>query len=355
MVLFAGDNLDNWIALSGQWGVRDRAMTCLAAPALIRSTYESDEFILRFQYRRASKGENLLAVHSKMTTGGIVFRLSPQGLVPSASAPAAAGYPDDTWIDVTVQVGDGKVLAEHQNTGPSDTERRTPQPTIVPVPAGSRGFVRFQASEPGLEIRNVRVDEPGFRNLFDGRTLAGWDIVRPGNPDSPGWFVENGVLRCKGAGSGWLRTLETYDNFILRVEYQLPPRGNSGIYVRAPLEGRVSRNGLEIQLLDDLAYRGRFRPAQFAGSVYDGIAPEVRVPAPADQWNAMEVLLDGKRIRTVLNGTQLYDARLDDASKDVNHDKRPLSTRRLTGFLGFQEHTTPVRFRNVRLRELDGP
>jgi len=289
-----------------------------------------------------------------MTTGGTVVRLTPLGPTPTASAPAVDGNSDNTWINVTVEVAGGTMRISHKPTTISDSRTRAPDPIILPVVAGSRGFLRFQATKPGLEIRNVRVEEPGFRNLFDGRTLSGWDIVRPGNPDSPGWFVENEILRCKGAGSGWLRTLETYDDFILRLEYQLPPRGNSGIYVRAPLEGRVSRNGLEIQLLDDLAFRGRFRSAQFSGSVYDGIAPEIQVPAPADQWNAIEVLLDGNRIRTILNGTQLYDARLDDASNDVNRDKRPLSTRRLTGFLGFQEHTTPVRFRSIRLRELDG-
>jgi len=64
------------------------------------------------------------------------------------------------------------------------------------------------------------------------------------------------------------------------------------------------------------------------------------------------VLLDGRRVRTVLNGTRLYDARLDDASKDVNSHKRPLSTRHLTGFIGLQEHSTPVQFRHVRLKEL---
>jgi hypothetical protein len=353
MILLAGDSLDNWIVLSGQWAAREAVMTCLSAPASIRSTYESDEFVLRFEYRKAGTGRNLLAVHSKMTTGGPVLRLGPSGLLPGNADPGpSASVPEDAWIAVAVEVARGRVRAV---SGPVDVpgsqlESRA-EPAILEFPPGSRGFLRFEAAQPGLEIRNIRVEEPGFRNLFDDRSLAGWDIVRPGNPDKPGWSNERGTILCRGSGSGWLRTLETYDNFVLRLEYQLPARGNSGIYVRAPLEGRVSRIGMEIQLLDDVAFRGRFRQAQFTGSVYDAIAPEVQVPAPANQWNAIEVQLNGRQVRTVLNGIQLYDASLHDSAKDANRDKRPLSTRRLTGFIGLQEHSTPVRFRHLRLRE----
>jgi hypothetical protein len=353
MILVAGENLDNWITLSGRWKVHDGAMTCVAAPSLIRSGYESDEFILRFQYRRASKGENRLAIHSKLTTGGTLLQLTSSGAFPIAS-PLAGGptYADDAWIDAVVEVGKDRMRVTCKTTDEPDSPGKAAEPVVMPIPADSRGFLRFEATEPGLEIRNVRVEEPGFRNLLDSSTLAGWEIVRPGNPESPGWSNENGVVRCRGRGSGWLRTLETHDNFVLRLEYHLPVSGNSGIYLRAPLEGRVSRIGLEVQLLDDAAFRGRFKPAQFAGSVYDAIAPEMQVPAPANQWNAIEVLLDGRRVRTILNGTRLYDARLDDASKDVNSHRRPLSTRHLTGFIGLQEHSTPVQFRHVRLKEL---
>lgn len=355
LILFGGENLDHWTALSGQWGVRDGSMVCLSAPASIRSVYESDEFILRFQYRGTGKGQNLLAVHSKMTTGGTVLRLDPGGIVPAdlkeGGNPSA---PDDRWIDAVIEVLDGKLRARSSfSAGTSVLSQPAGQGISLTISPGSRGFLRFEASEPGLEIRDIRVEEPGFRNLFDGKSLAGWDIVRPGAPQSPGWSVEGGVVRCRGRGSGWLRTLETYDDFILRLEYRLPVRGNSGIYVRAPLEGRVSRIGMEVQLLDDQAFRGRFRPAQFTGSVYDGIAPEIQVPAPADQWNAIEILLDGRRIRTTLNAAQLFDTTVDNTQRDLNHDKRPLSTRRLVGFIGLQEHATPVAFRNVRLKALN--
>ena len=57
-------------------------------------------------------------------------------------------------------------------------------------------------------------------------------------------------------------------------------------------------------------------------------------------------------MRTILNSVQLYDARLDDARKDVGSDIRPLATRPAVGYLGFQDHHSGNKFRNVRVRQL---
>lgn len=351
-ILFGGQNLDGWARLSGDWGIADGAMVCRQAPASIRSVYESDQFVLRFEYRRAGSGVNRLYVHSRMTTGGTGIRLTPAGVAPlggDAASTAVANAPADEWIHVELAVRDGRLKGratrqEGQALGDFD----------LPVEAGGRGFLRFECEQSGLELRRVEAAEPGFASLFDGRSLDGWEVVRPKDPDDPGWTAANGVLQCRGLRSSWLRTLRTYDNLILRLEYQLPPRGNSGIYLRAPMEGRVSRIGLEFQLLDDAGYLGRFKPAQFTGSVYDGIAPEVRVPCPPDEWHAIEILADGPHVRATLNGVQLYDAMLTDARKDANAARRPLATRRTVGFIGLQDHATPVRFRNIRVKELPG-
>jgi hypothetical protein len=371
MVLFAGQSLDGWITLAGRWSANQGAMVCQATPASIRSSFESDRFILQFDYRHAGRGENRLAVHSKMTTGGSVLSLTSHGATGLVTRTHRPDWPSDEWIRVIADVAPeglhvtsfpaswgtemgASSLAPRSVAAASDqagSAKRKKQ-VVPPIPSDIRGFLRFEATEPGLEIRDIRVEEPGFANMFDGHSLHGWEIARGGDPGKPGWSVQNDVVRCRGAGSGWLRTLRTYDNFVIRLEYRLPTRGNSGIYLRAPIEGRVSRIGLEVQLLDDYPFRNSFKPAQFAGSVYDGIPPEIQVPAPADEWNAIEVLLDGKHIRTTLNSVGLYDASLDDAAKDTNHEKRPLATRHTVGFIGLQEHSTPVMFRHVRIREL---
>ena len=131
--------------------------------------------------------------------------------------------------------------------------------------------------------------------MLDGKTLKGWEMQGIKNPNytKPRWYMKNGILYCAGKKTNWLRSIQTYDNLIIRLEYQLPHKGNSGIYLRAPQYGWVSREGLEIQLIDEAGYEGRIRPYQRCGAVYAGIVPEVMVPAPKDQWNAIEVLLEG--------------------------------------------------------------
>lgn len=350
MMLFSGERLEGWITLAGEWSVRDQAMVCTTGPASIRTSYESDAYTLRFRYRRSGAGTNRMAVHSKMSTGGPKVYLTPFGVQTTPPRPDdRQKTPEDQWIRVALRVTPDRVQGESTSAdgeplGTFDTELTRP----------ARGFIRFQTSEPGLEIRDVAVVEPGFSLMFDGQTLDGWEIMHPRDPDDPGWVIEDGIVRCRGRRSSWLRTLRTYDNFVLRLEFELPPRGNSGVFLRAPIVGRVSRNGLEIQLVDDVADRGHIKPAHHTGSIYDGIAPEVRVPSPVGQWNALEVHLEGKRIRTTLNGVELYDAQLTDEQKDTNSHRRPLATRRVVGFIGLQDHSTEVRFRRVRIQELPG-
>src|SRR5262249_20264280 len=88
----------------------------------------------------------------------------------------------------------------------------------------------------------------GFVPLFNGKDLSGWKPYggKPGNG-----AAEDGLLVCRGSGGGWLGTERDYANFELRLEYRLRPAGNSGVYLRAPEEGHISRVGMEIQILDD--------------------------------------------------------------------------------------------------------
>src|SRR5689334_4157030 len=89
--------------------------------------------------------------------------------------------------------------------------------------------------------------EPGFTPLFDG-TLNGWKLI---GGKGPGYVVENGILLCPADGGGNLFTEKEYANFVFRFEFRLSPGGNNGIGIRAPLSGRASYEGMEIQILDD--------------------------------------------------------------------------------------------------------
>jgi len=191
--------------------------------------------------------------------------------------------------------------------------------------------------------------EPGFVPLFDG-TLNGWKLI---GGKGPGYVVKDGMLVCPADGGGNLFTEKEYANFVMRFEFRLSPGGNNGIGIRAPLDGRASYLGMEIQILDDghPKYQGKLRPAQFHGSIYDVVAAEQGFQKPTGEWNTEEITADGRRIKVVLNGHTIVDANLDDV-KDPEVLKKHPGLQRKSGHIGFLGHGTLVEFRNVRIKEL---
>ncbi|NQT16450.1 MAG: DUF1080 domain-containing protein [Planctomycetes bacterium] len=191
--------------------------------------------------------------------------------------------------------------------------------------------------------------EKGFVNLFDGASLDdGWQGT------TNGYVFEDGVLVCKKDGGGKLLTTKEYADFILRFDFKLPPGGNNGIAIRAPLDGRLSRTGIEIQVLDDTADRyKKLKPYQYHGSVY-GMVPAKRGHLkPVGEWNCEEILVQGAHFRITLNGVVIVDADLATIDKPMDGYEHP-GRFRAKGFLGFMGHGTRVEFRNFRIKELDG-
>ena len=192
--------------------------------------------------------------------------------------------------------------------------------------------------------------EPGFVPLFDAKSLAGWTLARG---RGPGYVVENGILVCPADGGGNLFTEKEYANFVLRLEFRMSEGANSGVGIRAPLEGDAAYQGMEIQILDDGAerYRGRLKPAQFHGSIYDVFPARQGFRKPVGQWNEEEIAADGRRIKVVLNGNVIVDADLDTVTDPAVLKKHPGLARK-SGHVGFLGHGTRVDFRNIRIKEL---
>lgn len=212
-------------------------------------------------------------------------------------------------------------------------------------------FAQNLSVEPTLPpLAGDREKNEGFVPLFNGKDLTGWKVYES-KPDI--WVAENNTLICKGTGGGWLGTNRDYANYILRLEYKLIPAGNSGVYLRAPEKGHISRVGMEIQLLDD--FHPNYRNLdfyQYTGSLYHVFAPKQRASKPAGQWNLMEITLDGREIRILLNGKKIIDGNLDRAAADPAVAGEHPGLLRKTGRIGLQNHTDRVEFRNLRIKEL---
>jgi hypothetical protein len=193
----------------------------------------------------------------------------------------------------------------------------------------------------------------GFVPLFNGKDLRGWKEYagKPGN-----WAAEGGLIVCQGRGGGWLGTERDYADFELRLEYRLKPGGNSGVYIRAPEQGHISRVGMEIQILDDEHPRyAKLNNSQYTGSIYHVVGPSRKAGKPAGQWNEMAVRAEGRRVTVLVNGEKVVDANLDQYRQDPKVDKEHPGLARKAGKIGLQSHTDRVEFRRLRLKELKGP
>ncbi len=192
--------------------------------------------------------------------------------------------------------------------------------------------------------------EAGFTPLFNGKDLTGWKVFA-GKAEN--WKVEDGKIICAGSGGGWLGTDRQYANFHLRFDYRLQSGGNSGVYLRAPDTGHISRVGMEIQLLDDVHPKyAKLQPYQYTGSLYHVAAAKPKSCKPAGEWNQFEVRADGRKLTVIQNGTTILEADLDAASKDAKVAAEHTGLARTMGRIGLQSHSSPVEFRNLRVQEL---
>lgn len=196
--------------------------------------------------------------------------------------------------------------------------------------------------------------EPGFKPLFDGKTLDGWTLVKG---HGPGYVVKDGVIVCPADGGGNLFTEAEYANFVIRFDFKLSPGGNNGLGIRAPLTGDSAYQGMELQILDhdDKMYqkdgKSWLKPAQYHGSIYGVVAAKTGFLKPVGEWNSEEVIADGPHITIKLNGTTIVDANLDDV-KDPSVLKEHPGVARKTGHIGLLGHGSLVEFRNLRIKPL---
>ena len=74
--------------------------------------------------------------------------------------------------------------------------------------------------------------------LFNGTNLDGWTIINNGQ-----FSVEDGVLKIN-RGTGWLRSNDTFADFVLTMEFRFLEEGaNSGIFVRTGPTSADNENG----------------------------------------------------------------------------------------------------------------
>ena len=196
----------------------------------------------------------------------------------------------------------------------------------------------------------------GWVLLFDGATTSGW-MASDGKPCRTA--VAQGSLQPHQSGHYMLVHTQQWSNFVLKLDFKISPRCNSGVFVRtASLDPRPGKdigfNGIEIAI-DDTKDTG----FHDTGAIYDLVKPVKNAMKPAGEWNQMEIACIGHRIEVVLNGDPVARA---DMELFVDPNKRPDGTAHKfdiafknhpqRGYIGLQDHGSPCWFKNIKLKSL---
>src|SRR6476619_2173248 len=223
----------------------------------------------------------------------------------------------------------------------------------APPPAGGPG--RGQGRGGGRGGSPVGpLEESGFRAIFDGKSLAGWDC----DPDF--WRVEGDALVGETA-AGHQPKQNIFciwrdgspGDFELKMQYKLTgaDSGNSGIQYRSVELPNVARWVLKgyqmdidaqqrytgqvyeerdrgfLALRGQISYIGEGKKGSIA-SLGDG--DELKKLIKVGDWNDVHIIARGNTIIQIVNGRVM--------SQIVDDDK---TGRKLGGLIGIQLHVTP--------------
>ena len=176
--------------------------------------------------------------------------------------------------------------------------------------------------------------EPKFTVLFpkDGPVTTGWVVRTWANvKDAPEWEtiwqVWDGILyggkspTHKWVGT-WLLSEREYGDFILEVDFKFingGATGNGGVALRAPLAGRPSYHGMELQITDPRYEFSLYRYGgsdQLTGAIYK-VLPPIKQVYNAGEWNHYRIDLRGPLLKVWLNDVLIQDANLDTVTQKV--------------------------------------
>lgn len=180
--------------------------------------------------------------------------------------------------------------------------------------------------------------DPSDRPLMlwsDGNPMEnGWAMAGPGT-----FVVEDGVLKATGGMGLMWYTEQDFADFELQLEWRVEdPAHNAGVFVRFPNPGVdpwvAVNEGYELQICDTASEKHN------TGSVYSFQAPTSVPTLGAGGWNQYRIRVVGQQYTLWIN-----DVLVNEFTGD----------RTLRGYIGLQNHddASPVRFRNIRVREIE--
>lgn len=176
------------------------------------------------------------------------------------------------------------------------------------VLAAISGYGFAREDSVGIPVRGLPESEKPVR-LFNGKDLTGWE------GSSEHWSVEEGVIRAANDGpvpsSTYLFTNERFREFrlLLEVKQTVSKKHSTMHSAVAVLGERFTDKGD-----NEYGFRGPLLMFCHDWGIWDAYRRNRVVPRGAGpkverkgEWNLIEILVIGNRIRFVANGTLVFD------------------------------------------------
>lgn len=208
--------------------------------------------------------------------------------------------------------------------------------------------------------------------LFDGTSTEGWRAYN-GESLPPQWVIKDGALTFdtesrleseRKGGNDIIYSLEEFDNFELYLEWKIPEGGNSGIFYHLK-EGYKTPSEVspEYQLLDDLKWEEinnakledwQKTAADYAMHTPDESQKDVK---PAGEWNTSKIIFTPEKVEHWFNGKKVvsFVPWVDDwyaRKADGKWEAAPDYGKFKTGYIGLQDHDSPLWFKNIKIKKL---
>lgn len=400
--LFDGKSLDGWTlrGKSGEgYGVTNGVIYCArGGGGNLFAEKEFSDFVLRLQFKLEPGGNNGIGIRAPLegdsayngmeiqvlddkapkhaTIKPWQFNGSIYNVVPAKNGTAKIGEWNDYEITAKGRkikvVLNGRTIVDADLNDVHDPETIEKHPGIF----RERGHVGFLGHNDYVEFRNIRIKElpakekdnrppEGFVPLFNGKNLSGWKglLARPN--DNPAkraklsaeelsaaqakadermqehWKAEKGEIVFDGKGDS-LCTKRDYGNFELLVDWKIPPRGDSGIYVRG---------SPQVQIWEPKS-PGQFNPPDGSGGLYNNEKnprhPLMFADHPVGEWNRFRIVMVGEKVHVFLNGELVVR---DTTLENYWERDKPIYP---TGQIELQNHGGSLWFKNIYVRELSG-
>tara|TARA_R110002049_G_scaffold66551_2_gene173784 strand:- start:1908 stop:2915 length:1008 start_codon:yes stop_codon:yes gene_type:complete len=158
---------------------------------------------------------------------------------------------------------------------------------------------RLPPMPPRPDLSAIQFGEPV--TLFNGVDLTGWQLMNPKQIN--GWKVVDGVLENESPKKsfdpfsqyGNLRTDGVFGDGKLTLEFNVPPGGNSGVYVRGAYEAQVVDRDSKMQGI------------QGPGAIFSKIEPSTNAGKLGGEWQSYEITIVDRHATVVLNGEKVID------------------------------------------------